>query len=88
MKPPPSSFDPTRVPSSPSTPNEQNVSNVLNTRPNYDRSNSQLGKYDSKRSSMISNASFQTAQMVPGSAYGGGTPCSFQLYSSTDSSLI
>ncbi|CAG7850063.1 Phosphatidylinositol 4-phosphate 5-kinase its3; AltName: Full=1-phosphatidylinositol 4-phosphate kinase; AltName: Full=Diphosphoinositide kinase; AltName: Full=PIP5K; AltName: Full=PtdIns(4)P-5-kinase [Serendipita indica DSM 11827] len=80
---PPSSFDPSRIPSgnnstsgvnsSPGSTSPSNVANVLNTRPTYDRSTSQLGRYDSKRSSMISNTSFQTAPLVAGSAYGGGS---------------
>jgi hypothetical protein len=73
---PPSSFDPSRLPSSSNSPispsSPTNVANVLNTKPVYDRSTSQLGRYDSKRSSMISTTSFQTAPQVGGSAYGGG----------------
>ncbi|PVF93524.1 SAICAR synthase-like protein [Serendipita vermifera] len=74
---PPSSFDPTRLPSGSNSPislsSPTNVANVLNRKPTYDRSTSQLGRYDSKRSSMISNSSFQTAPAIEGSAYGGGS---------------
>ncbi|KAG8774315.1 Phosphatidylinositol-4-phosphate 5-kinase [Serendipita sp. 397] len=80
---PPSSFDPSRIPSRSGSVAEpgmghtaassSNIANVLNTRPVYDRSTSQLGRYDSKRSSMISNSSFQTAPLVGGSNYGGAS---------------
>jgi hypothetical protein len=77
---PPSSFEFSKITNghnsstfSYSSASASNVANALNTRPVYDRSTSRLSRYDSKRSSIISNTSFQTAPGFADPAYGGGS---------------